>query len=327
VYEPNGAHIFHTNNEAVARFARRFGMSRMFEHRVLTSLHATKDDEPWLLSWPPQIDELRRLPQWARIDRELTSLPAAPSGNNFEEYATSLMGATLYELFIYGYTVKQWGREPRELSSSFAPKRIDLRNDGDRRLFKDKFQYFEPAGFNSIIEAVAASATVNAEMFITIANMEELAREFDACVITAPLDEFLNRAGELAWRGIEMKSTYVPLSHPEDTVTAGYVVNYPDLRYPYTRTVETKHATEQRIYGSVVSKEFPGAPHRHYPVPTVEHTYEQRNVELQAEIRASTGTPVYFCGRLANYQYIDQDRAIQQGIDCAHQILEHVDHR
>lgn len=321
VYEPNGAHIFHTDNDVVVQFVRRFGMSRPYEHRVLTAIHARDGDDLSLLSWPPQIEELKRLPQWSRIDRELSELPPAPSGDNFEDYATSLMGATLYELFIYGYTVKQWGREPRELSSSFAPKRIDLRSDGDRRLFKDKHQYFEAAGFNRVIEAVAAAATINVGVTVTMEDLDAFRSEFDACIITVSLDDLVGRPGELAWRGIEMRSTFTPLADPQDTVTAAYVVNHPDPRYPYTRTVETKHATGQEILGSVVSQEFPGAPRRHYPLPTVDRYYERRNAQLQQELENAVEIPLYFCGRLANYQYIDQDDAIQQGMDCARLVL------
>lgn len=321
VYEPNGAHIFHTDDRTVAAFVTRFGMSRPYEHRVLTTIYPHGGDDPVLLSWPPQIEELKALPQWLMIDEELRRLPPTPSGSNFEDYATSLMGATLYEMFIYGYTVKQWGCEPRELSSSFAPKRIDLRADGDRRLFKDRYQFFESAGFNSIIEAVAASAEIHAGRAISLSDIQGFAGEFDACVVTAPLDELVGRPGELAWRGIHMASTYTPLADPADRLTAGYVVNHPDLRHPYTRTVETKHATGQQVHGSVVSEEFPGAPHRHYPVPTVDKVYERVNGDLKAEISGAVGMPLYFCGRLANYQYIDQDDAIMQGIECAHQIL------
>jgi diacylglycerol kinase family enzyme len=42
------------------------------------------------------------------------------------------MGRTLYGLFIEGYTRKQWGCEPSELSSAIAPKRVELRADGSR---------------------------------------------------------------------------------------------------------------------------------------------------------------------------------------------------
>ncbi|MDQ4133173.1 MAG: hypothetical protein M3179_08220, partial [Actinomycetota bacterium] len=102
---------------------------------------------------------------------------------------------------------------------------------------------------------------------------------------------------------------------------AAYVVNWPDARYPFTRTVETKHATGQRIGGTVVSEEYPGAPHRHYPVPTVDRRFETQNERYKQEVRARLDRPVYFCGRLANYLYINQDQAIEQGFACSAEVL------
>ena len=155
VYEPNGAHIFHTSNEVVARYVERFGMTRRYEHRVKTEVFLRDDDdEAVLLSWPPQVAELRELPDWPRIERELAELPEHPAGDDFETWVVSLMGRHLYELFIEGYTRKQWGCEPSELSSRFAPKRVDLRDDGYTRLFRDAWELFPEAGVNSVIEAV-----------------------------------------------------------------------------------------------------------------------------------------------------------------------------
>ena len=118
-----------------------------------------------------------------------------------------------------------------------------------------------------------------------------------------------------------MRSTFYPTDARDETRTASYVVNHPDPRYPYTRTVETKHATGQEVLGTVVSEEYPGASARHYPVPAADHRYEQQNEVMKDLIRQRSPVPVYFCGRLANYQYIDQDIAIRQGVACAEDIL------
>ena len=94
-------------------------------------------------------------------------------------------------------------------------------------------------------------------------------------------------------------------------------MNQPSLRVPYTRTVETKWASGQQIEATVVCEEYPGAPFRHYPIATIDGHYERVNAEMQREVCAGATRPVYFCGRLANYQYIDQDQAVAQGLDVA----------
>lgn len=318
VYEPNGAHIFHTSNPRVAQYVQRFGMVRPYEHRVKTEVYLRDDDdEPRLLSWPPQVAELRELPDWPIIERELAARPPEPAGDDFETWTVSLMGRHLYRWFIEGYTTKQWGCPPSELSSRFAPKRVDLRDDGDTRLFRDTWEFFPEEGASSTIEAILQPVPVTCGVTVTADDIGSILGRPDAVVVTAPLDDFLGRAGTLAWRGIHMVSRYIP-TEPGGTVTPAYVVNRPSRRVPYTRTVETKHATGQQVSGTVVSDEHPGAPARHYPVPTLDRVNERRNDELQREVTARLeGVPTFFCGRLATYTYIDQDQAIERAFECA----------
>jgi UDP-galactopyranose mutase len=323
VYEPNGAHIFHTSDARVADYVQRFGMTRPYEHRVLTEVFLRPDDdEPVLLSWPPQLAELRQLPDWPLIERELAELPAQPQGDDFETWVVSLMGRHLYSLFIEHYTRKQWGCEPSELSSRFAPKRVDLRDDGYTRLFRDTWEFFPPEGASSVIEAILRPVPVTCGVTVTIDDIAAWRPRPDAVVITAPLDDLLGRPGELEWRGIHMVSRYEE-TRPEETRTPAYVVNRPSPRVPYTRTVETKHATGQRVGGTVVSEEHPGAPARHYPVPTVDGRNEGHNEALQAEVVAALDPlSVVFCGRLSTYTYIDQDQAIERAFSCADQVID-----
>ena len=321
VYEPNGAHIFHTSNPRVAEYVQRFGMTRPYEHRVLTEVYLRDDDEePYLLSWPPQIAELRKLPDWPIIERDLAALPAQPGGDDFETWVVSLMGRHLYRLFIEGYTRKQWGCEPSELSSRFAPKRVDLRDDGYTRLFRDTWEFFPPQGASSVIEAILQPVPVTCGVALTVDDVDSVVGRPDAVVVSAPLDDFLGRHGTLAWRGIRMVSRYEP-TPAAGTRTAAYVVNRPSPRVPYTRTVETKHATGQLVDGTVVSEEHPGAPARHYPVPTLDGVHERRNDELRREVTERlSGVPTFFCGRLATYTYIDQDQAIERAFDCVEDV-------
>lgn len=321
VYEPNGAHIFHTSNERIAAYVQQFGLTRPYEHCVLTEVYLDDDDdEAVMLSWPPQIDELRTLPLWPVIEKEIAGLPAEPAGEDFETYVISLMGPTLYRLFIEGYTIKQWGRHPSELASSFAPKRVELRDDGYRRLFRDTWEFFPAEGVNSVIEQILQPVAITCGTSIVMEDLDELARAHDLAIITAPLDDFVGKPGELEWRGISMRTTYHPTEAATDTRTEAYVVNRPSPRVPYTRTIETKHASGQQVLGTAVSEEYPGSPARHYPVATVDRRYERRNEELKREIVAAAPLPVVFCGRLANYQYINQDEAIGQAFECAAQV-------
>jgi UDP-galactopyranose mutase len=306
VYEPNGAHIFHTDDPAVAHFVMGLGIARPYCHRVLTEVPV--GDDLWLMSWPIQVDELACFPDAARIAAELDALPPEPRGTDFESYVASMMGRTLYERYVEGYTRKQWGCEPRELSWRLAPRRVELRRDGNRNLFRDRYVFFAPGGPNAAIDRVLAGTEVTTGLDVDVSDLEGCGA--DAVVITAALDELTGQDGALAWRGIRTESTFFP-TEPTGTMTEAYVINRASLLTPYTRTIETKHATGQEVSGSVVSYEYPGAAARHYPVPTVDDRYERANAALQDEIRARLAPiRVFFAGRLATYRYIDQDQAI-----------------
>jgi len=318
VYEPNGPHIFHSDNERAVRWARRFGLRRRFDFQPRTRI--SLDGEERLLAWPLRRHEVETLPQWPRIARELAARPAHPDAANFETWCVSLLGETLYRLFVHGYSVKQWGCEPNLLSSRFAPKRVDFRESGERGLFLDRWQYFPARGVNPVIEAMLRSVAVHRGARIGLADLEAPAFDrFDHVVVTAPLDDFagVEGAGALAWRGMRVVSRFHATEGLRDTVTANYVINEPRLEVPYTRTVESKHATGQRVRGTVVCEEYPGAAARHYPVHTAEARYERENQRLKDFIRRASRLPVSFCGRLANYCYINQDQAILEGLRVA----------
>jgi UDP-galactopyranose mutase len=321
LYEPNGPHVFHTSEPRVVEFVHRFGAVRSYEHRPLTLVRI--DGEPRHFSWPLQLGELETLPQWSRIRAELTARPAVPEMSDFEAYCVSLLGETVYHLFIYHYTVKQWGVAPRTLAAEIAARRVQIRDDGDRRLHRVRWEYFWPEGANPIVEAMLHDIPIHVGVEVRLADLEGATyRRFDAAVVTASLDAFTGQATPLPWRGIRTRARHCETEDPGATVTRAYVVNQPDPDVPFTRTVETKHASGQQIRGTVVCEEYPGHPAKHYPVPTADHEHERRNEALQAFIRKESPIPVVFCGRLANYVYINQDEAILQGLRAAEDLIE-----
>ena len=162
-----------------------------------------------------------QLPDWPLIERELADLPASRAGDDFETWVVSLMGRRLYELFIEGYTRKQWGCEPSELSSRFAPKRVDLRDDGYTRLFRDTWEFFPERGASAIIEAILQPVPVTCGVEVGVDDIDDVAPDADVVVVTAPLDDFLGRPGTLAWRGIHMVSRYVPTATEDGTRDTG----------------------------------------------------------------------------------------------------------
>ncbi len=319
IWEPFGAHIFHTSNERVASFVMQHGLTRKYEHKVLTKFNM--DGEEHLLSWPPQIDELKKLSNWNQIKAEIEKLEKKPSGENFEDYVISMMGPTLYEIFIKGYSIKQWGDNLKKLSNNFAPKRIELRSDGYKRLFRDKYEFFHPEGATPIISKIISNIEIELVKEVNIDNIEDEYKDYDHLILTCPLDGFLKK-DILKWRGIKLEPKYFTNLRENEKITENYVINYPDLNVPYTRTVETKHASGQEVSASVVAYEYPGTNDKHYPFPTVDNVYENLNQNLKNEISKNFSGRISFSGRLANYQYINQDQAIEQSFQLFEELVK-----
>ncbi len=323
IYEPNGPHIFHTSDREVNSFVQKFGMKRKYSHQVKSRIYPeSMKGSSKLVSWPPQVSELEELEEWNHIKKQLDNLPKKPNTNNFQDYAISIMGSILYELFIEGYTIKQWGTDPKNLSAEFAPKRIDLRTDNNKNLFKDKWEYFNQEGSGEIIENILKESNVEFNSEITIKNIDNYLNNFDALVITSALDLYLQAEDVLEWRGIKSEPEYIENLDNEEKYTEAYQINHPSLNEKFTRTIETKHASGQKINGSIVCKEYPSENIRHYPVLSKDNKNKDLNDRYKATIKSNTEKPVYFCGRLANYQYINQDEAIVQGFNAASMLIK-----
>jgi len=312
-YEPHGPHIFHTDNLDAFMALGKHGALNTYQHHVLSELPDGRR-----FTWPLQKSELKNIPEWRQIAAELDNRPLHPTGSDFETYAVSLMGRTLYEWFCEGYTMKQWGMDPRRLSSSFAPKRLDLRIDDDRRMFRNKWQGWMPGGFQQVVESMLAGIEIQLGQLITFSNLPDA----DAYVITSPLDTFLERDGMLPWRGVRSVATYYNdhLRH-----LAAPVVNRPDPHVPFTREVDTSQmawhdATKRKGNGTIIVREYPGAPVKHYPVDDAAGENRSAWREMRQLVSELLPTAV-LAGRLATYTYIDMDAAITQGLNAARRVL------
>jgi UDP-galactopyranose mutase len=312
LYEPAGAHIFHTADREVWRLVTSLVTMRPYRHLVRTEAFGRT------LSWPPQLSELQRLPEWPAIERELAARPRKPRPDNFETWCVDLMGGTLYRELIAGYTRKQWGIDPAELAAVWAPKRIELRTDGYRYLFRDPYQGWPEGGYTRLIDALLRRVPVRLGQRVALRDWDDLCQGAGVLVITCPLDEFFGGSfGRLPWRGVSLRSHYLPdQSH---ALSCG-VVNMPSLAHPYTRAIETKWMSGQTGPGTVVSYEYPGAPARHYPVDDVAGANRAMQRRYEKELADLPGPPRFQVGRLATYTYLDMDQVIRQALNTVRQI-------
>lgn len=309
LYEPYGPHIFHTDNATAWQWVNRFAVMVPYQHTVRSQLSDGR-----VLSWPPQVEELKELPEWRQIAADLDDRPAKPSAANFEDYAVEVMGGTLYEWFCRDYTRKQWGTDPRKLSSRFAPKRIDLRTDGDNRLFRDQRQGWVLGGFHNLVEKLLADIPVHLGQRIDQSNLPAA----DAYVITVPLDDFLGWE-PLPWRGIRTEATYFP--GETGFKLPAPVLNRPGMEVPWTRETETKQMMGHAGVGTIITREYPGSDARYYPIDDADGENRQRWALMRDKIIVDLPT-AQLAGRLATYTYVDMDQVIIQAMHAAQRVTK-----
>jgi UDP-galactopyranose mutase len=323
LHEPHGSHIFHTDDDEVWRLANEMTPFNDYRHRVSILI------EGRLLNWPILVSDLGRQSRGDEIRAELDSRrgvdpDARASASNFEEWCTALMGPILYERYVRPYTIKQWGRAPRELAAEWAPRRIGIRWDDDPYLFRDRHQGWPagPNGYTDLIDGLldddAITLRVGSELSLSTVAAVMAEEKADAVVLTCPLDAFCEQClGALHWRGILVRAIHVPhVELAQETM----VVNYPGLEYPFIRVHETKHASRQRCAGTVLGFEFTGAPTRCYPVELPE-TRRLNEAYISLVRDRLDARRAWFAGRLASYRYLDTDECMRRALDCADEII------
>jgi len=322
LYEPHGSHIFHTEDREVWELANRMTPFRPYRHRV----DILADGQ--VLNWPILLSDIHKQSHSEEIlqqleERKGVDAAARAQAANFEEWCLELMGPILYERFIRPYTEKQWGRPARELSASWAPRRVSVRWNNDPYLFPDPYQGWPagPGGYTDLIDALLDDPliTFQAGVDVNASNFRDRVDHLDAdaIVLTCPLDEFCDfELDQLEWRGILVRNVHIP--HVEYAQGA-MVVNYPGREFPFIRVHETKHASGQQCPGTVLGFEFTGAPARYYPIETERN--RSLNHRYQAHVRTLLGDArTFFAGRLANYVYIDMDDCMRQALDVSLEI-------
>jgi len=323
LYEPHGSHIFHTDDHEVWRLANRMTRFNDYRHRVSIMI------EGRLLNWPILVSDLDNQSRGDEIRAQLDARrhvdpEERAAASNFEEWCLALMGPILYERYVRPYTVKQWGRAPRELRAEWAPRRIGIRWEDDPYLFRDRHQGWPagPNGYSDLIDGLLDHASitlrVGSEVSLETVDMVMAREGADAVVLTCPLDAFCGRRlGALQWRGIVVRSVHIP---NVELAQERMVVNYPGLEYPFIRVHEAKHASRQRCQGTVLGFEFAGAPTRCYPVELPET--RRLNDAYMSLLRDRIGARrVWFAGRLATYRYLDMDECMRQSLDCADEFV------
>ena len=306
-----GAHIFHTSNKEVWNYINQFAEF----NRYTNSPVAIYKDE--LYNMPFNMNTFNKLwgvktPEEAKKKIEEEKKQAGiTEPKNLEEQAISLVGKTIYEKLVKGYTEKQWGRKASELPS-FIIKRLPVRFTYDNNYFNDLYQGIPIGGYTAIIEKMLHGIEVrlNCDYF---EHKEELNSIAEKIIFTGPIDRFYDYCyGELEYRSVRFETEILDT----DNYQGNAVINYTEYEVPYTRIIEHKHFEFGTQPRTVISKEYSDkwdkTKEPYYPIN------DDKNGELYNKYKklADKDDKVIFGGRLGEYKYYDMDKVIEKALEC-----------
>ena len=299
-----GPHIFHTNSKEIFEYLSQFTEWRKFEHKVLAQVDGK------LLPIPINLDTVNRLYNLDLDSEGLEKFFASVREHvehirTSEDVVVSTVGRDLYEKFFRGYTRKQWGLDPSELSSQVTA-RIPTRTNRDDRYFGDTYQSMPLHGFTRMFENMLDHENIEIQLNTDYRDIKDSV-PYREMIYTGPIDEFFDyRYGKLPYRSLEFRHE----THEMEVFQPAPVVNYPN-DHEYTRITEFKYLTGQEHEKTSIVYEYPRAEgDPYYPIP------RPQNAELNAKYQALVNdTPgLYFVGRLASYKYYNLDQVVGQAL-------------
>ena len=307
-----GAHIFHTNDDAVWNYVNRFARFNRFTNSPVANYKGELYSLPfnmntfhqmWGVVTPAQAQAEIRRQQDAAGDGE---------PQNLEEQAIRLVGRDIYEKLVKGYTRKQWGRPCTELPA-FIIRRLPVRFTYDNNYFNARYQGIPEEGYTALVERLLAGIPVRLGVDF-LRQREELTALADKVVYTGPVDAYFGyRLGALEYRSLRFETEVLDTDNYQGVA----VMNYTDDETPYTRIIEHKHFVFGTQPGTVITREYSAAwqpgDEPYYPVNDEKNTaLYQRYAALAAE-----EPDTLFGGRLGTYRYYDMDQVVAAALALA----------
>ena len=299
-----GPHYFRSNSDRIVAYLSQFTEWHAVEYKILSWTEGRYWQFPinlntfeQLLGRPSSSDEMEAtLAQWRK--------PIAQPQNS-EEVIVSQVGERLYEMFFKGYTRKQWRRDPRELDASVCG-RIPVRTNRDDRYLSERFQALPAKGYTAMFERILQHPKIELQLRTDFREARQHVR-YKHLIFTGPIDEYFDHCfGRLPYRSLRFEAeTFTDREFFQPAMQ----VNYPN-DHDFTRIVEVKHATGQRIPATTIVREYPEdfGPGRepYYPIPAPD---SRALYERYAEL-ADKEPGVSFVGRLATYRYYNMDQVV-----------------
>lgn len=310
-----GSHIFHTSDENVWNFLKRFTELNDYRHTVYSNYKNVVYSLPINLHTINQFFQKDLSPTEAEelINKEVEVVKIFYP-KNLEEKAISLIGRSLYEAFIKGYTKKQWSKDPKDLVPEIIT-RLPVRFNYNNSYFNDKYQGIPKNGYEKMFQKILDHQNIELKLNTDFKNIRNDISSECKVIYTGPIDELCNyELGPLPWRSLRFELETKNVNDFQGTT----VMNYADENIPFTRIHEFKHYhpdwenSDSTIICKEYSENYEVGNEPYYPInnPESEDLY-QKYLSL-----AKQKFPNFvFGGRLGCYKYWDMDRAILNALE------------
>ena len=233
---------------------------------------------------------------------------------NSEDYILSKLGKEIYENFYKNYTIKQWGKHPRELDKSICG-RLPIRYNRNCFYVNEKMRFMPKEGYTKLFSNMISNKKINVKLNTSFKKIKNKIKPKIATIYAGAPDEYFNyRFGKLEWRSLDFKFKTLKKKRAQECVQ----INYPNER-DYTRRVEIKHVTKQKSNYTSISYEYPkssGDPY--YPINNYKNN--KRFEKYKNLMKVEEKKRIFFEGRLAQYKYLNMDEVIERALNLFERI-------
>ena len=298
-----GPHIFHTNSIEIWDYVNKFTKFNNFVNRPKVKFKNS------IFSFPINLMTLHQLWGISTPHEAMQKLNDVKihidNPANLEEWALSQVGEEIYEIFIKGYTTKQWNTDPKNLPS-FIIQRLPIRLNFDDNYFFDKYQGIPINGYSDMMQNMVEDTEIILNTNY-LDNKEKWNKMAKYIIYTGPVDEYFdNSLGVLNYRSLRFE--HINLDQKDFQGNA--IINYTERDVPYTRIIEHKHFAYIDSDQTLITKEYPQdwtfGGDRYYPI---NNSYNNDLYE-KYKLLVKKQNNIVFGGRLAEYKYYDMHQII-----------------
>jgi len=310
-----GPHIFHTDNERVWNYVRRFDEFMSFTNRVKAITKGRVYSLPVNLLTINQFFGKTFNPAEAAEFMASIGDRSIEEPETFEEQALRFVGRELYEAFFKGYTTKQWGMHPSELPASIL-RRLPVRFNYDDNYYASRYQGMPKNGYTAIVEKMLDHPNIT--LHLNTKFERSMRRDYGHVFYSGPIDAWFGHAqGRLGYRTLDFE-----LERYDGDYQGNPVINYCDEEVPWTRISEHKHfAPWESHERAVIYREFSRfCEERDTPYYPIRLAKEKTQLKSYIEM-AGAEPNMTFVGRLGTYRYLDMHVTIAEALDAAERFL------